>query len=591
MANFYIKKLIVTGIGKEPSVLEFKEGLNIICGPSNTGKSYVAECFDFMFGSKKFRFDRISGYNCVKMIVSTKNGSITLERKLDTNNITVHSTDYTIESGKYGINGEKNNISDLWLRLIDVEDTHYIIKNARFEKQRLTWRTFLHMFLIKETNIFQESSIIIPKQNTATPAALAALLFLITGMDFADADPREEKKIKEARKKAVVDYINHRLFNFAERKKELYDLPVSDTANIQNKVEDIIDEIAETEAKIVVASQQSKELLNETYSINSQLAECNTLYNRYQSLKSQYASDIKRLTFIVEGEINRDGMPSNSKCPFCEGDITAQKDPSYIEASHAELHRIQLQLSDLSEAEHDLVTERATLEKQISILDEKRSEVEALLNYELKPKVSALKLTLSEFRRAIEIENEATVISGFEKSMKTELFEAMTEEDSNIEFKVKNYFDRSILDDLDKYLNKILKLCNNDEFSSVYLTLNSFDVVIDGKHKDSFGKGYRAFLNTMLAIALMEYLVGKGKFAPGLLIVDSPILSLKERGDEKASDTMKSALFQYLLNNQNNGQVIIIENDIPSLDYGNARVIRFTKDINSGRYGFLNDVR
>lgn len=37
MTNLYIKKLIVSGGGKEPSVLEFDEGLNIICGPSNTG--------------------------------------------------------------------------------------------------------------------------------------------------------------------------------------------------------------------------------------------------------------------------------------------------------------------------------------------------------------------------------------------------------------------------------------------------------------------------------------------------------------------------------------------------------------------------
>ncbi len=76
----------------------------------------------------------------------------------------------------------------------------------------------------------------------------------------------------------------------------------------------------------------------------------------------------------------------------------------------------------------------------------------------------------------------------------------------------------------------------------------------NGKSKDTFGKGYRAFLNTVIAITLMENLAECGKYAPRLLIVDSPILSLKERGDEKASDPMKSALFQYLLDNQNVGQ-------------------------------------
>jgi len=42
----------------------------------------------------------------------------------------------------------------------------------------------------------------------------------------------------------------------------------------------------------------------------------------------------------------------------------------------------------------------------------------------------------------------------------------------------------------------------------------------------------------------MEYLAEYGKYAPGFLIIDSPILSLKEVGDDQASDTMKSGLFQ-----------------------------------------------
>ena len=41
MADFYIAKLRISGDGKETSVVDFTEGLNIVCGPSNTGKSYI----------------------------------------------------------------------------------------------------------------------------------------------------------------------------------------------------------------------------------------------------------------------------------------------------------------------------------------------------------------------------------------------------------------------------------------------------------------------------------------------------------------------------------------------------------------------
>ena len=591
MANFHIEKLIVTGNNKTPSVLEFSRGLNIICGPSDTGKSYVAESMDYLFGSNKIRFDRNTGYDCVEMIVATKNGRITLQRRLDSNKITVHSTDRDIESGHYGLIGTKNHISDLWLRLIGIETEHHIIKNTRFDKQRLTWRTFLHMFFIEEANIFQEASIIMPKQNTAATAALSALLFLITGEDFANADPREEKKIKEVRKKAVVDYINKRLSVFAERKGELDKMPVADALNLQAKVEIILAEIAETERQITDSIKRSKQLLKEIFTTNEQLAECSILYNRYQALKSQYAADIKRLAFIVDGELGRDDLSTNTKCPFCEGDIPAQEECSYVEASHAELHRIRLQLGDLADAERDLITERSALEMRITTLSYEKSGVETLLNNELKPKVATLMQSLAEYRRAIEICNEATVICGFEASMKTDLVETLTEDASEVEFKVKSHFSSAILDTFDETLNKVLKLCKYEGFSSAYLSPINFDLFINGKAKDSFGKGYRAFLNTVLAIVLMEYLTEHAKYSPGLLIVDSPILSLKERGDEKASDTMKSALFQYLLNNQNYGQVIIIENSIPNLDYSNANVIPFTKDPKQGRYGFLNGVR
>ena len=107
MPNFYIKKLIVSGNGNEPSVLEFDEGLNIICGPSNTGKSYILECIDYLFGSDNIRFDRKTGYNNIKIIVDTDNGSITFDREIDSNKIKVHSNDHRIESGDYRTSGKR----------------------------------------------------------------------------------------------------------------------------------------------------------------------------------------------------------------------------------------------------------------------------------------------------------------------------------------------------------------------------------------------------------------------------------------------------------------------------------------------------
>jgi hypothetical protein len=87
----------------------------------------------------------------------------------------------------------------------------------------------------------------------------------------------------------------------------------------------------------------------------------------------------------------------------------------------------------------------------------------------------------------------------------------------------------------------------------------------------------------------MKYLSLNAVYAPRMLFLDSPILSLKEKSDESASDGMKAGLFQYLIDNQKFGQVIVAENNIPDLDYSSVNVVRFTKDTDVGRYGFLLD--
>ena len=44
-----LRKILFRGQTKE-SVLSFSSGINVICGSSDTGKSFLAETLDFMLG-------------------------------------------------------------------------------------------------------------------------------------------------------------------------------------------------------------------------------------------------------------------------------------------------------------------------------------------------------------------------------------------------------------------------------------------------------------------------------------------------------------------------------------------------------------
>ena len=67
MAGFYIKKVIAKSDTKPTSFVEFTEGLNIIQGRSDTGKSCIVKCIEFVFGGDmkhlKTPFKESSGFN------------------------------------------------------------------------------------------------------------------------------------------------------------------------------------------------------------------------------------------------------------------------------------------------------------------------------------------------------------------------------------------------------------------------------------------------------------------------------------------------------------------------------------------------
>lgn len=223
--SFYIQKIIVSGLGKTDSIIELSNGVNIIYGPSNTGKTCIVKCIDYMFGSERVPIDISTGYQHVKIIVKTQCGTITMSREIGQNNIEVYSDDKNILSGKYATKASRTNydktINAVWLSLIGIDDMHLIISNENFKKQLLSWRIFSHMFVLTETKIISECSSILSGHVTANTAVISSLIFLLTGQDFAETEVKDSKEIKEAKKNAVKSYINKDLFWLSERNQEL----------------------------------------------------------------------------------------------------------------------------------------------------------------------------------------------------------------------------------------------------------------------------------------------------------------------------------------------------------------------------------
>ncbi len=584
--SFYIKTISAYGSGKKTSVINLQDGLNIIYGPSNTGKTYIVNTIDFLFGAKDDPMDRQLGYTKVSMdIVTDKGYEARLERELGKNKISVTGNIPDVENKEY----TTKKIDDVLLSLIGIDEEIKVIKSRDFDIQALTWKTIRKMFVIDEQRISSDSSIIVSQGFKNITAALSSLLFLIDGQKQHIPDEREKKAIKEAKKTAVTKYIKEQIASLSDMNKELEEkLNMNENSDLEAEMERIMAEIKETDKKISDAMSKTKKILKEIFDLTSQIEEDEFLAERYRSLESQYLSDIKRLEFIINGEAKQPLTPKNSKCPFCDSSIKEHSHQTYTKASESEIERIKLMLDDLRETMASLSKELEANKQKLAELESEHNEIENLINEELKPHTDRLKASLEAYSLKQQIIGDMSRIKKFADKMTVDMHTVENDESLNLKYDVKNHFEKETIDTLNQYLDEMLKACCFPEYLTSGINMTHFDVTVNARAKRIEGQGYRSFINTIFAFVLMKYLSANASHAPKLLIIDSPIMALTERESDN-SDSMKSALFSYLANNQNYGQVIIAENEIPDVDYGNAKLIKFSGINNKGRYGFLEN--
>lgn len=600
MSKFYIESIAAHGSGKNDAIVSFGEGLNIIQGYSDTGKTCVVKCIDFIFGSSEKPFDKNTGYNRVSMRIVTPNGVITFSRTIGKNQIQVDSENPEIESGTYDIGYKKKQknpvINAVWLKLIGIDGEPMIPKNTDFVKKHLTWRTLLSMVYITEKDIVRPESIVVPEQYTEKTLFLSALLYLISGRDFAETDAQTKKEIRVARRKAVEEYVNKQLSGISDRKKQLTaQLTAFADIDVEAEIERIVSEIEETDVAITQAVNDSKALLGQILDTEEKATECSVLLSRYQSLKSQYTADIKRLTFIVEGEVEYQSVSKVAKCPFCDGKMTKHNHQSYIEASRGELSRIVAQLAGLEATETDVKNELVEIEAELTALRAKRADIEFLISEQLRPKAENLQETLNSYSTFIRLKNEMDIIDSFSDNWTADLRELPQETGDTLQYHPKEYFDDMFLSTMDALAKSILEECNYENLTSARFNLSDFDIEVNGgKKSTNHGKGYCAFLNTIVVLMFRKYFATNAKYNPGLLIIDTPLLGLDQGVDDAAPESMRTALFRYFVNNQTEGQMIVVENleHIPKLDYAasGATITTFTRGRFEGRYGFLEGV-
>lgn len=169
--------------------------------------------------------------------------------------------------------------------------------------------------MIDEDRVHNKPSIFKGKHgmggNVGTPT-LTALLYLGTGNNYLPKMDVIDPKIRKAKNEGVLKVVN-RGMGFLEKKKSSFTgvVPPLQPSELQEKINQTVNEIGATKGILRETSKSCQEIGDKINKVARQISEDAVLMDRNRLLLSQYKADIKRLTFIAEGDI---ATQKNKKC-------------------------------------------------------------------------------------------------------------------------------------------------------------------------------------------------------------------------------------------------------------------------------------
>lgn len=604
MDDIYFKKVIARGHGKTESSVEFKRGLNIICGPSNTGKTLIFKIFKQVFGSdnkkyannddEPFIIENDTGYTDFSLVISKNGDDVILTRKVDSEIISVESHSKFVESGDYSYTSKKGYklINDALLQIFDV-DPFKLPKNKDGTAVNFSLKFLDYLFLADEGRIDEGKQILLAKSNkyNATTQSMANLLYLIYDMDFSRFLKNEDLDKVKLRRGAVRKYINAKLeYNENEiksLKSKLKEFSVveNDSSEIQKKLDSVRNAV---DSKY----KESTNLEGIIKTLSDKIESDGMLIDRLESLSIQYKSDLERLNFIVAGKDELDKNEAEHECPYCHSKIHEEKEQiSLSEIEHEANYAIH-NLNDVSETLSNLLKEHEKDEKELEANKKKLLETNQAINKLVEERLQ-LEKSLKQFDELIECQKRIKYLQDDNEKLEKDLLEVSGQIKVDREdFVPTEYFQSSFYRLMTENIKGIMQYCGDRRYISAEFDEDTFDISIRGQSKSANnGKGFRAFVNSVTLLSFRKLLDEKGRHQLPVYVIDSPLKNLDV--GELNKENIKDMFFKYLIEASYTGQMIIIENTnnftMTEELRQNANVIEFTHGTKEGRYGFLLD--
>ncbi|BBN62144.1 hypothetical protein [Pseudomonas sp. KUIN-1] len=584
-----LRQIVLRGEGVPDASIKFLPGGNIVAGESDTGKSYLLRCLDYIFGADemKKRIPVAEPYS--KLYVQFENkvgGVLTLERHLSGGNLASHTCLIEDIQGagkplkpKRKGKSKARDITEVLFQFAGLSEA-VLRKNDRGEVQRLTIRQYLPVLLVDEIAIIDERSPVLGKGGFDETPRKRMFAHMLTGKDDAGVIAAEKSEIAQARLTAQLGLITGLLEPLEHR---IQQGPMADQDSIE-KVEFAIAELSASHFEITgERAKLQAERTEKTRSLNraeSQVVAADELLARYHLLEDRYNSDLQRLDFVTEGAHFFDGLQEIT-CPLCEQPMTTghahttqDSVRNIYESARAEASKILGQRGDLALAIKSLESIRsARLSEVISskdalaLTDQRTVDVISPALQQTAVRLEVLVARRIELERLKADEDQAGTL----RLMRDEIERMFDDKPGKSTWEA---LPSTALRLLCKEIEAVLTEWEWKGEGRVEFDQKEFDIIVDGQSRQSHGKGVRAVLHTAFTIGLLRFCKINDLPHPGVVVIDSPLTSYKKGKPGGAKDGpidagMESAFWRSLTAIDPGVQVIIVENKEPPADVAN----------------------
>ena len=596
-----IRKIAFSGPGIL-SGLDFIDGLNLVYGASNTGKSFATKAIDYMLGGSRLLPDinERRPYERAWLGLSTPGGDEMLSRALAGGNFSIQSGLHIGQDTADGVrqlsakhdHTDDANLSQFLLAQVGLRGKRIAVdKNGK--KRSLSFRDIARFCIVDETTIQSEGSPIQTGNPVTQTAERSAFKLLLTGIDDS----------------AIVEVVDKRTFKSSTSAKleMLDDMLSAIDAELENEFADIDDlkdqndrlesTFASAQAEFEAAQGSVRELLErkrqlafEVSLVSDRLDEIALNSERFAQLDSVYVSDIQRLEALDEAGFLLT-LGGGRDCPLCGAapdDQHHHEEVGDVErvrvAAAAEAAKIARQRADLASTLTQLATDRERLLERLPTVRDGLENVEAQLE-RLTPSVTEAYRAMSEIMEVRDWVKRGLTLVDQRNSLLERRAEIAARKPAGNADRPKIGIDGPTAHEFAQVVSQVLTAWNFPGDRHVSFDEASYDLRIDGKLRGHNGKGVRAITHAAFKVALLIFCAERGLPHPGFLVLDTPLLTYRDPiGDDTltaeerllAASSLKEHFFAHLASLSNIGQFIVVENvDPPSNLTSSANVVIF----------------